>query len=915
LSRSSTEGSKRAHRRRLSAAGILSLASGILSVAFLFPAAVRMWQADWGPELDAGDFLRILLLLVAAGLALLLARAVRREAQHAGVSRPTRLAAALGQRLGALALLLFLAGSVTLAAISGQPDSVVEDAKEEIIATLHEVWPWGRGEEAAGADLEEPASPEEPPALQRAREPATGTRADAFAADLRAGEPEVRRRAVSALAGIGTDAVRDPAALVAAAPALVEALGQEDLGWQAARALERIGAAAVPPLREGLESGELPLSHDVVWLIEMLGPTAAPLAPALVARLERADRRSVHYLERALAALGPTAVGPLVEALGREEAEVRRRAAEILGRMGQEAEAGASALLARLGDEDAGVRSAVEHALSNMGRAAEPSLLSRLSSTDPKQRAEAARMLGRSGGRSPAVAKALLSALEDPVPAVRSAAVQSLGWVVGGRRSRRLPRGVPPRSAGREPTGGKVDLGEVAAALTKRLREDGDPQVRGKAAGALGRFGRGYLLPASSRPLLSVPSPGEVPRGSVAALVEALRNDPARSVRRSAAGALASLEPDLEMVEGALIEALRDPSLVSWAAAALERYGPEAGKAVPALIEVMEGADRQTCPSLASALAAMKDKALAPLIDALEKGPLPQRRCAAVTLGKLGADGQGAQGVPALARSLSDPDPEMRRLSAGALATMGDAAREAVPALLEAVRDPDWQVRWFAATALGTARGEDPRVLAALVRALEDKDPRVRGVAAGSLWSMGAGAAAAVPALLEALRDGRLPSGVVYRALGGIGPPAAEAVPELISALGAGEPGVPRESLEALTRIGSAAIPALLREIGGGGESEEREVYARRALAGIGAEAVPLLGNALGDPDPCRRAAIVDVLGRIGPPAREAVPALEELLEDPDPAVCAKASRALSRILPGRRIEERERECLGAGTR
>jgi hypothetical protein len=70
------------------------------------------------------------------------------------------------------------------------------------------------------------------------------------------------------------------------------------------------------------------------------------------------------------------------------------------------------------------------------------------------------------------------------------------------------------------------------------------------------------------------------------------------------------------------------------------------------------------------------------------------------------------------------------------------------------------------------------------------------------------------------------------------------------------------------------------------------------ALSRIGEAAVPALVGALSDPDPKVRLQAARALARIGPPAKDAVAALTRALDDSDVAVRANAARALGQIGP-----------------
>jgi HEAT repeat protein len=125
----------------------------------------------------------------------------------------------------------------------------------------------------------------------------------------------------------------------------------------------------------------------------------------------------------------------------------------------------------------------------------------------------------------------------------------------------------------------------------------------------------------------------------------------------------------------------------------------------------------------------------------------------------------GPTSVPALARALRDPDPQMRRDVAVALDVLGGGwwhfpdgdsrldIRPALPALLTALRDSDSGVRAWAAQDLsdmGAAAGAAVPQLRAM---LHSPDPGSRGTACNALGVIGSAARGALPDLRGALND------------------------------------------------------------------------------------------------------------------------------------------------------------------
>jgi HEAT repeat protein len=125
----------------------------------------------------------------------------------------------------------------------------------------------------------------------------------------------------------------------------------------------------------------------------------------------------------------------------------------------------------------------------------------------------------------------------------------------------------------------------------------------------------------------------------------------------------------------------------------------------------------------------------------------------------------GAASVPALARALRDPDPEMRRDVAVALDVVGggwwhfpDGAakldlRPALPALLGALRDSDPGVRAWAAQDISDIGAGAATAVPHLTLLLHSSDPQSRGTACGALGAIGFAARAALPELRRALSD------------------------------------------------------------------------------------------------------------------------------------------------------------------
>ena len=276
------------------------------------------------------------------------------------------------------------------------------------------------------------------------------------------------------------------------------------------------------------------------------------------------------------------------------------------------------------------------------------------------------------------------------------------------------------------------------------------------------------------------------------------------------------------------------------------------------------------------------------LIEVFGDHETEARWYATVALGNIGL--AAAKAVPALIKVLGDSDAGSRQRAADALGQIGPAAVEAVPALIKVLSDADARVRQCAADALGRIGPAAVEAVSALIKALSDADEETRQRGAEALGRIGPAAVEAVPMLIKVLEDASWreeSTGIAAaRALGDIGPAAAEAVPALAAALSDWDRSWLRApTATALGNIGSAAVPALTKELLSPYSQEAELMAAADALRRIGsaaAETVPALIVALGKGNRKARLLAVDVLGDIGPAAAEAVPALAAALRDWD---------------------------------
>jgi HEAT repeat protein len=249
-----------------------------------------------------------------------------------------------------------------------------------------------------------------------------------WARRLKSGDAATRARAAWALGNMGPEASK-------VADSLVRALGDadQDVRFEAARALAKLGAAAAPALAKALGAPEPRARSSAARALAALGPRAVAAVPRLAAALKDLSPEVREGAAAALGRVGPQAapaVAALGEALKDKDVKVRRSAAAALGWVGTAAARSVPGLAKALEDEDAGVRRASAEALLKIGPAARhavPALIKTLKDKDRKVRAAAAAALGGVGSAAGAAVKALCETTKDEYYLARMNAVIALG--------------------------------------------------------------------------------------------------------------------------------------------------------------------------------------------------------------------------------------------------------------------------------------------------------------------------------------------------------------------------------------------------------------------------------------------------------------------------------------------------------
>ncbi|MFI5455793.1 MAG: HEAT repeat domain-containing protein [Isosphaerales bacterium] len=308
------------------------------------------------------------------------------------------------------------------------------------------------------------------------------------------------------------------------------------------------------------------------------------------------------------------------------------------------------------------------------------------------------------------VMTALVSAMEDTDVVVRSTAAQDLAGVAAEvlRRPARTPA---------EQKSAEQKVAVAIRTLTKGL-SDPEPTIRASAV-----FGFGLLGQSSKM---------DLPPELIAAL-----SDESSSVRQATAKALKAVQLTPGVVP-ALIEALgsRDREVRFHAAEILERVGPGAEPAVPALLATMKEPFDLEESKRTRDIAWRWDPACG----------------AAKALGRISASREVIAGLAAM---LSSDVAERISSAAEGLGNVGPGAVAAVPPLIaaydKALNSVQHRIGQSAiAAALGRIApksGSAPGAVAILIQALDSKDWTVRVGAAQALGQFGVDAAPAMPRL------------------------------------------------------------------------------------------------------------------------------------------------------------------------
>ena len=404
------------------------------------------------------------------------------------------------------------------------------------------------------------------------------------------------------------------------------------------RSAEAQQASAVAPSADLQELVAAANSQDQaasVAAIHELGSHGVEAVPALTKLLSSNSSTVRGYSARALAKIGPpakSAAQGLVDLLADKQPAVRRQAIEALGAIRPGPKVTVPLFAKLMHDSDPGVQLRVMQTVANAKGEAVPALVEALN--NPAAAYWACVILRDIGPDAVAAAPALIEKLKDTNPEIRREAIlalASLNAIDATPSIVPLLKDEPSRTAA---TFALAMLGKMPpeAETTVRANVKSDDEV----LSAVSMWALARLHPTDVK----------LKQAAISHLVTLLKSKD-EYARLAAARGLAALPASPEIAGPIFEKALAD-------------------------------ADETTTHYMLDALAAMGAPAVPKLIGALKYAPL--RAQVAAILGRIGPP--AAPATEALAKLLGDPDPNVSREAAHALAAIGPDAKAAVPALI-----------------------------------------------------------------------------------------------------------------------------------------------------------------------------------------------------------------------------------------
>lgn len=586
------------------------------------------------------------------------------------------------------------------------------------------------------------------------------------------GETWSRRRGAAWALG----EIQEPAAV----PSLIEALQDTDEGVrkEADYALARIGTPALPRLLKTLQSKDPDIRAAVIKVLGRIGDARA--VPDIVACLPDTSwprTEDVRVCDLAAIALEHIGTDEALSALDtwRESVRLAESQSEWVKR----------------------IRPKPQTDIQRKKPLDE--LIKDLNHSEWRIRRDSVEALGETG--DPAILPHLLRALKDNDSQVRWIATQMLckfqeaeatnGLLEALRDEDHLTSDVAQAHL--------IQIGEPAVAGLSSALSDASPNVRGKAADALGKIRSEAAIPYLVDVLTDTAMPELLESGRVCDI---------------AAAALGHIGTKQAML-------------------ALARWRGEQPAATPSdeaqpLIVFEYAADKAQYSKLIS------------FLDALQSGDWKDRRKAMVSLQEYAKTLKGesdSEIVRKLSQALNDEESLVRWTATETLAILG--SKTAIPALLEAMRDASWTVRAAAVRALLELETEDiVEAVPGLLDALNDKSPLVREAAVAVL-----GKAADHSTIQHLAHRLTIDEDSFVRRTAALALAAFtgdSAASPLILAVEDPEENVRRAAIESLGKIhASSAVPILVNKL----QDTSKPAWEDRKTCDIAAEALETIGT------------------------------------------------------------------------
>lgn len=249
---------------------------------------------------------------------------------------------------------------------------------------------------------------------------------------------------------------------------------------------------------------------------------------------------------------------------------------------------------------------------------------------------------------------------------------------------------------------------------------------------------------------------------------------------------------------------------------------------------------------------------------------------------------------------LKDPQGDVRKAAAQALANFPNLRKQSIPSLIEALDDHEPQVVRAAVISLGLLGKGSDQARKAVARFANDPDKETRQTAGVALANIDPADDSAVPLLVNALGSSEAPlTRLAAVAMAGASPSTApKLLPALMQNLESGQEPLFKNTLSTLrfmTKQADQSVAGLV-DVYDKVKPEKRPqiLQALSAMDRSGSQSLPVFLKALKDPDAAARKEALISIARSKQSADHLKVALPEALKDPDADVRAQALGILS---------------------